>query len=88
MTRIWRAIAREAELKPKTLFFQLRNLGLSGYGPRVDHLIDFSLPGLPGGAEIVFELEAEPEFGRGPKVSRQAQGGVGGDSSPAAHDII
>jgi hypothetical protein len=51
-------------------------------------LLDFPLPGLPGCAEVVFELEAEPEFGRGPKVSRQAQGGVGGDSPPAAHDII
>ena len=61
---------------------------LSGCGPRVDRFLDFSLPGLPGGAEVVFELEAEPEFGRGPKVSRQAQGGVGGDSPPAAHDII
>jgi hypothetical protein len=54
----------------------------------VHRLLDVSLPGLPGGAEVVFELEAEPEFGRGPKVSRQAQGGVGGDSPPAAHDII
>src|ERR1017187_9217792 len=31
---------------------------LSGDGPRLDHLLDFSLPALPGGAEVVFELEA------------------------------
>ena len=30
---------------------------LSGDRPRLDHLLDFSLPGLPGGAEVVFELE-------------------------------
>jgi hypothetical protein len=33
-------------------------------------------------------LEAEPEFGRSPKVSRQAQGGIGCDSPAAARDII
>jgi len=54
----------------------------------LDRFLDFPLPGLPGRAEVVFELEAEPEFGRGPKVSRQAQGGIGGDSPAAAHDII
>jgi len=56
--------------------------------PRLDHLLDFSLQGLSGGAEVVFELEAEPEFGRGPKVSRQAQGGIGGDSPASTHDVI
>ena len=30
---------------------------LSGDRPRLDHLLDFSLPGLPGGAEVVLELE-------------------------------
>jgi len=45
---------------------------LSSCRSRLDHFLDFSLPGLPGGAEVVFELEAEPEFGRRPKVARQA----------------
>jgi len=36
---------------------------LSRRRPRPDRLVDFSLPGLPGGAEVVFELAAEPKFG-------------------------
>jgi len=54
----------------------------------LDRFLDFSLAGLSGGAEVVFELQAEPEFGRGAKVSSQAQGGVGCDSPAATHDII
>jgi hypothetical protein len=54
----------------------------------LDRLLDCPLPGLPGGAKVVFKLEAEPEFGRTPKVSRQAQGGIGGDSAASAHDIM
>jgi hypothetical protein len=44
--------------------------------------------GLSGGAQFIFELETEPEFGRRPKVSRQAKSGVGCNSPSAAHDII
>jgi hypothetical protein len=50
--------------------------------------LDFPLPDLSGRAEVVFELEAEPEFSRGLKVSRQAKGGIGCDSAATAHDII
>jgi len=54
----------------------------------LDRFLDFPLPGLPGRAEVVFELDAEPEFGRGSKVSRQAQGRIRCDSTAATHDII
>jgi hypothetical protein len=54
----------------------------------LDRLLDFPLPGLAGGAEVVFELETEPEFGRRSQVSRQAQSGIGGDSAAPAYDIV
>ena len=45
---------------------------LSGCGPRVDRFVDFPLPGLPGRAEAVFQLEAEPEFGEVPRCRASA----------------
>jgi hypothetical protein len=66
----------------------LNSVLLSGCGPRFDYLVDCPLPGLPGGAKGVFELETKPELSRRSQVSRQAQGGVGGDSPAATHHII
>ena len=54
------------------------------FGPGTYRPFDVLLFRLPGHAEVIFELEAKPEFGRGPKVSGQPQGGVGGDSAAAA----
>jgi len=61
---------------------------LSGCRPRPHYFLDLSLPGLPGGTEVIFELETEPEFSRASQVSRQAESGIGRDSPSAAHDIV
>ena len=83
-------LAAFLEQKTAPDVLQVNDLGspLSRSGARFDHFIDFPLPGLPGGAQVIFELEAKPEFGRRPQVSRQAQGGIGRDSPAAAHYII
>jgi len=56
--------------------------------PRFHRLVDLPLPLLPRGAEVVFELQAEPEFRRASQVARQAERGIGGDPPAAAHDVI
>jgi hypothetical protein len=39
-------------------------------------------------AKVIFELEAKPEFGRGPEVPRQSERRVSRDPAPAAHDLV
>jgi hypothetical protein len=64
-----------------------RNLS-GGFGSWPDGAIDTLPAGAPHSAEIVFELQAHPDFGRGPQITRQAQGSVCRDAAPAAHDIV
>jgi hypothetical protein len=61
---------------------------LSGCRPGPDRFLNLSLPGLAGDAKVVFELEAKPEFGRGPQVASQAEGGIRRDAPAAADDIV
>ncbi len=43
---------------------------------------------LSGGAQVVFQLQSKPKLGGGPKVLRQARGGIRRNPSVAAHDFI
>jgi hypothetical protein len=58
------------------------------FGPRAHRAFNVFLFRLPGQAKVVFELEAQPEFGRGAEVSRQPQCRISRYSAPAAHNIV
>jgi hypothetical protein len=64
-----------------------RNLS-GGFGSWPDGAIDTLPASAPRSAEIVFELQAHPDFGRGPQITRQAQGRVCRDAAPAADDVV
>jgi hypothetical protein len=65
-----------------------RLAALRRFGARADGVFDVFQLGLARHAELVVDLEFQPEFGGGAEVSCEAQGGVGGDAAAAAHDLV
>ena len=43
--------------------------------------------GVPRHFQVIEVLQVEPEFRIGAKIARQAQGGVGRDAAPLAHNL-
>src|SRR6266540_1260083 len=63
-------------------------LALSSGGPRPDLTLDPPAKLSLGRLQLVTSLKVDPEIRRGAEITREAEGGVGGDAAAAEHDVV